>query len=169
MKHKTKLQTSRFDLACLGLCLAFGVILGTSVQAQKQTEPMKFTKTKSVAAQAIYREYRGVRLGMTIEETRTKLGDPVFKSDDQDVYVFSANETTQIVYNAKHKVTCISTDYLGGVGAPDYRTVVGTELETRANGSKYKMVRYETEGFWVSYNQSGTTVPTITVTIQAAP
>jgi hypothetical protein len=81
--------------------------------------------------------------------------------------VFSANETTQIVYNAKHKVSCISTDYLGGAGAPDYRTVVGAELETRPNGSKYKMVRYENEGFWVSYSQSGTTVPTITVTIQA--
>jgi hypothetical protein len=66
-------------------------------------------------------------------------------------------------------VTCISTDYLGGVGAPDYRTVVGTELETRPNGSKYKMVRYESDSFWVSYNQSGTTVPMVTVTIQAAP
>jgi len=164
MKHKTKLH---FERLCLRLCVAFFVILGTSAYAQRPTEQMKFTKTKSVETQSIYREYRGVRIGMTIEETRSKLGDPAFKSDDQDVYVFSENETAQIVYSAKRKVICISTDYLGGTGAPNYRTVVGAELETRPNGSRYKMVRYESEGFWVSYNESVTTVPTITVTIQA--
>ncbi len=37
---------------------------------------------------------------MTIEAARSKLGDPVLRSDEQDFYVFSANETAQIAYNA---------------------------------------------------------------------
>ena len=167
MNQETRFQTNGFKLLCLGVCLFFVVILATSSRAQTKTPQMKFNKTDSTETQTIYREYRGVRIGMTIEETRNKLGDPVFKSDDQDVYVFSANETAQIVYNTSHKVTCISTDYLGGVGAPNYRTVVGSELETRPNGSKYKMVHFTNEGFWVSYNQSAGNVPMITVTIQA--
>ena len=51
-----------------------------------------------------YREYRGVRLGMTAAETRAKLGTAALQSDDQDYYVISANETTQIMYNAAQKV-----------------------------------------------------------------
>jgi hypothetical protein len=48
----------------------------------------------------LYREYRGVRLGMTAAEVRTKLGEPAFKSDEQDFFVISTNETAQIAYNA---------------------------------------------------------------------
>ena len=167
MNQENRFQTYAFRVLCLGVCFLFVAILAVSSPAQTKTPQMKFNKTDSTETQSIYMEYRGVRIGMTIEETRNRLGDPVFKSDDQDVYVFSANETAQIVYNANHKVTCISTDYLGGVGAPNYRTVVGSELETRPNGSKYKMVHYNNEGFWVSYNQSAGNVPMVTVTIQA--
>ena len=165
MRTKTKPQTSKFKFLSLAIFLLAVAFLGTSSRGQAPST--KFAKATPASKQSIYREYRGVRIGMTIEEARSKLGDPVFKSDEQDVYVFSANETAQIAYNAKRKVVTISTDYLGGVGAPDYRTVVGSELETRPNGSKYKMVHYDNEGFWVSYNQSGMTVPTVTVTIQA--
>src|SRR5215213_2138565 len=55
--------------------------------------------------QPLYREYRGVRLGMTAEEARAKLGVPAMMSDEQDFYVFSANETAQIVYADKKVVT----------------------------------------------------------------
>src|SRR5690242_12543051 len=131
MKQEIKCQTRGLMVVGLGVCLLFVMVLAPSSRAQTKTTQMKFNKTESAETQKIYREYRGVRIGMTIAETRSKLGEPVFKSDDQDVYVFSASETTQIGYNAKHNVTCISTDYLGGVGAPDYRTVVGSELDTR--------------------------------------
>lgn len=114
-----------------------------------------------------YREYRGVRLGMTAAETRAKLGEPVFKSDDQDVYVFSANETTQIVYNSAQRVTTISTDYLGGVGAPDYRAVVGEGLLEKPDGSLFRMTMNDAERFWVTYNKSAATVPVVTITIGA--
>lgn len=112
-----------------------------------------------------YREYRGVHLGMTATEVRTKLGEPTLKSADQDFYVMSANETTQIAYDPAQKVVTISTDYAGGVGAPDYRSVVGEGLVERPDGSVFRMVMYDAEKLWVSYNKSTAAVPTVTVTI----
>lgn len=117
--------------------------------------------------QPIYREYRGVRLGMTAAETRAKLGEPAMKSNEQDFYVVSANETTQIAYDEFQKVVTISTDYSGGIGAPDYRMVVGDGmLLQKPDGSLFRMVQYKSEGMWVSYNRSGAAVPVVTVTIQ---
>src|SRR6185369_12039778 len=88
--------------------------------------------------QSPYREYRGIRLGMTAAETRAKLGEPAMKSDEQDFYVLSANETAQIVYIGQ-KVVTISTDYLGGVGAPDYKSVVSEALLQKPDGSWFRM------------------------------
>jgi hypothetical protein len=116
--------------------------------------------------QPLYREYRGVHLGMTATEARTKLGEPVMKSNEQDFYVLSANETAQIAYDNFQKVVTISTDYTGGVGAPDYRTVVGTGLLEKPDGSLFRMVHYDSQGFWVSYNKSTGMVPVVTITIQ---
>lgn len=115
----------------------------------------------------LYREYRGVHIGMTATETRAKLGEPTMKSDDQDFYVFSTNETAQIVYDNAQKVVTISADYMGGVGAPDSKAVVGEGLLQKPDGSLFRMVRFESEHFWVTYNKSATVVPTVTITIGA--
>lgn len=113
-----------------------------------------------------YREYRGVRLGMTAAEARAKLGTPVFKSDEQDYYVISASESAQIMYRDQ-KVFMISTDYTDGVGAPDFRSVVGERILQRPDGSLFSMVRYDAERFWVSYNKSTSVVPVVTITLGA--
>ena len=103
---------------------------------------------------------------MTAAEARAKLGEPAMKSDEQDFYVFSANETAQIVYAAQ-KVVTISTDYTGGIGAPDYKSVVGEGLLQRPDGSLFRMVLHDSERFWVSYNKSASEVPVVTITIGA--
>lgn len=115
----------------------------------------------------LYREYRGVTLGMTATEVRAKLGEPAMKSDEQDFYVVSSNETAQIAYNAAQKVMTISIDYTGGLGAPDYRNIVGEGLLEKPDGSVFRMVMYDSERFWVSYNKTATTVPIVTITIGA--
>ena len=105
---------------------------------------------------------------MTAGEVRGKLGDPALKSDEQDFFVISKNETAQIAYNAAQKVMTISTDYTDIAAAPDYRTVVGEgTLLSRPDGSVFKMVLNDSERFWVSYNKSATTVPIVTITIGA--
>jgi hypothetical protein len=161
MRHNTE----RFGIRPIELVFfALGVILLLilAIVAKGQTGHSQHPP----ASQALYTEYRGVRLGMTAEEARAKLGVPAMKSDEQDFYVFSANETAQIVY-ADQRVMTISTDYMGGIGAPDYRSVVGESLLQKPDGSLFRMVRYDSERFWVSYYKSASVVPTVTVTIGA--
>ena len=141
------------------------ILLLLGVIAKGQSTPG--LKSISQIQQQVYREYRGVRLGMTATEVRAKLGEPVLKSDEQDFYVVTPNETTQIAYSTAQKVVMISTDYTGGVGAPDYRAVVGEGLLQRPDGSVFRMVRYDSERFWVSYNKSATGAPIVTITLGA--
>jgi hypothetical protein len=122
---------------------------------------------KGQGPQPLYRDYRGVRLGMTAAEAREKLGTPVMMSNEQDYYVVSPNETAQVAYDAFQKVMTISTDYTGGAGAPDYKAVVGEGmLLQRPDGSLFRMVQYPSAGIWVSYNKSAGTVPVVTITMQ---
>jgi hypothetical protein len=140
------------------------LLLGAIASGQTKSEAMKVARGYTQVQQPLYKEYRGVRLGMTAAETRAKLGEPAMKSDEQDFYVFSANETAQIVYTGQ-KVVTISTDYSGGVGAPDYKSVVGENLLQKPDGSLFKMVLYDSERFWVSYYKSASVEPVVTITI----
>jgi hypothetical protein len=167
---KDKLQSRVVKFSYLVVCSIL-VLVGIAV-ANGQTQianKANITKFHSVEVQQpIYREYRGVRLNMTIEEARAKLGAAQFRSDDLDYYIFSTSESAQIAYKA-NKVVTISVDFTAGVGAPDYKTVVGTGLLLeRTDGSSYRMVEYDAEGFWVSYNKSAGTVPVITITLQVS-
>ncbi len=116
--------------------------------------------------QPLYSDYKGVRLGMTPEEVRARLGKPTQTDADQDYYVILEKETVQLAYDRAHKVNAISIDYLGGIGAPDYKAVVGPDVEVKPDGSIYQMVLYDKLGFWVSYHRSAGNVPVVTVTIQ---
>jgi hypothetical protein len=139
------------------------LLLLVGAVATGQAQAKKIAMGNSQVQQPLYREYRGVRLGMTAAEARAKLGEPAMKSDDQDFYIFSATETAQIVYSAQ-KVVTISTDYAGGV-VPDFKSVVGDNLEQRPDGSLFRMVLYDSEHFWVSYNKSASAMPVVTITI----
>ncbi len=145
------------------VCVIAG--LSTSANAQTLKGGATFINDTPIL-QPLYSEYKGVRLGMTAPETRAKLGTPALKHVDQDYYVFSDNETAQIGYDTEHKVVTISVDYLGGIGAPDHKAIVGGELAISASGSLYRMVRYESLGFWVSYNLTNGPMPMVTITIQ---
>lgn len=154
---------------CFAVFCLFGAYVGTMTNAQAQKARPKAASafTGSAATQQPqYSDYKGVRIGMSTNEARAKLGQPAQVIDDQDFYVVSQTETVQVFYDAAHKVTAISIDYLGGTSAPDYRAVVGADIQVNPDGSMYKLVRYEQLGFWVSYNRSASVVPIITVTIQ---
>jgi len=161
--HKHRIGIIELTYLLIGILLL--LLLGTVAKGQSETPATKVSKAHAQIQQPLYREYRGVRLGMTLAEARAKLGEPAMKSDEQDFFVFSANETAQIAYTAQ-KVVTISTDYTGGVGAPDYRSVVGEGLLLqRPDGSLFRMVLYDSEHFWVSYNKSATVMPFVTITI----
>ena len=162
-KHKTGLVELTYLLIGALLLLLLGVI----AKGQTTAPAPRAVRAHSQMRQPLYREYRGVRLGMTATEARAKLGEPVMKSNEQDYFVVSTSETTQIVYDTFQKVVTISTDYIGGVGAPEYRAVLGEGmLLQRPDGSLFRMVQYESAGMWVSYNKSAGVVPVVTITMQ---
>lgn len=144
------------------LVIAFGFVLSANGQTQKA----KFTPAQPAAQQPLYTDFKGARLGMTADEVRAKLGNPVLKDDELDYFVFSDTVTAQVAYDKTLKAKAISVDYAGGAGAPEAVAVVGGQLETRADGSMYKIVRYEGQGFWVSYNRTAGPIVTVSITIQ---
>jgi hypothetical protein len=116
---------------------------------------------------AAFKEYRGIQLGMLADEVRKKLGSPKDKGDEQDFFVFNETETAQIVYDQAHKVITISADFMtAGNDVPTAKKVFGSDVEAKADGSIYKMVRFTKAGYWLSYNRTSGTSPLTTVTIQ---
>lgn len=171
MLHKT---CSRFGfklrnislLAVVCLCVAL-----TASVAQAQKAKPKTANATAAAPRAedepCFREYRGVQIGMSIDEARQKLGTPKEQADELDLYSFSDKESAQVYYDkSTKKVTAVSVDYAGGVGAPECKVVVGSDVEARSDGSKFKMMRYPKAGYWVSYNRTAGDTPIVTVTMQ---
>lgn len=141
------------------------LVLVWGANAQAQTSRAAVNAVAVVIQQPLYTEYKGVRLGMTAQEVRTKLGNPAFMDKELGYFVFSETETVQIGYDAAGKVKTISVDYLNGTGAPEPRAIVGAEPETRENGSLYKVVYYDKQGFSVSYSRTAGPVIIVTITI----
>ena len=165
--ERSGLTLSHWFFFLVGVILLL-LLVALVANGQSELRTLRTDRAHAQLPQALYREYRGIRLGMTAVEVRAKLGEPAMKSDEQDYYVISATETVQIAYNAVQKVVTISTDYTSGVAAPDYRSVVGDGLLLeKPDGSLFRMARYDSEHFWVTYNKSAATVPVVTITISA--
>jgi len=142
------------------------LVLVWGVNAQAQKSRAAVSTPSAVTQQPLYTEYKGVRLGMTAQEVKTKLGNPTFLDKELGYFILSATETVQIGFDAAGKARVISVDYLNGTGAPEPRAIVGAELETKENGSLYKVVYYESRGFWVSYGRTAGPVLIVSITIQ---
>jgi hypothetical protein len=143
------------------IVIMLSALAAAVVNGQKARSP---AAAVSVGQQPLFSEYKGIRLGMTTEAVRAKLGDPTQKASDQDYYVFSDTESAQFAYDATHKLVTISIDYTAN--APDYRNIIGPSIDEMTDGSLYKLVRYEAQKFWVSYNRTAGASPIVTITIQ---
>jgi hypothetical protein len=114
-----------------------------------------------------FSDFKGVRIGMPTEEVRKKLGSPRDKGDEQDFYVFNDTQAVQIFYDKAKTVMAISIDFMSGANQiPAAKDVIGSELEAKADGSAYKMVRYPKAGYWVSYSRTAGKDATTTITMQ---
>ncbi len=115
----------------------------------------------------LFHEYRSVQIGMTTEEVRKKLNNPSDKSDEQDFFIFSDNESAQVFYDKSHKVFAISVNFLSDArDLPTAKAVFGADIAPKPDGSIYKMVRYPKAGCWVSFSRTDGDSPLTTVTVQ---
>lgn len=113
-----------------------------------------------------FHEYKGVRIGMTADEARKKLGNPTDKSDRQDYYALNDNESCEVYYDDTQKVYAVKVTYLGGNAIPEPKKILGIEADSKQDGSLYKMMRFPKVGYWVSYTRTAGDSPMTLVTMQ---
>ena len=118
-----------FSLSRLCLLAVFALCLAPAAFAQDE-------ETKD----PVFREFKGVRIGMSADECRAKLGAPTDKGDAQDFYAVSEKPTPKSVF--------------------------GADIEAKADGSLYKMVRYPKAGYWLSYSRTPGDSPMVIITMQ---
>ena len=143
-KNRNSIAASLFKVCC-SLLLVLWVMTGSS---QAQTDSKKATP--------VLQDYKGVKIGMKVDEVREKLGKA--KNEDKDglVYTFSDYETVQIVLDGEQKVRTISIMYDADFQKPlKFEDVFGksVEPEKQAGGAIYKLISYPDSGYWVSYNR----------------
>ncbi len=158
-------------LPAIVIILAVSVVNGQTMSSRSTQEEVATVTNPSasnsaMANVAVFKDYRGVTIGMTADEVRSKL-DRIKEGDRQDFLVFSERETAQIFYDDQGKVMAVSIDYFGDKSnAPTPEAVLGTTLSAKADGSMYQLNRYPDAGYWVSYNRTAGDKPIITITMQ---
>jgi hypothetical protein len=145
----------------------------TDASAKPATQVASTPAAETVGAKAVveplYREYRGVTLGMSAKDVRAKLGKPEEKSDVMDFYVFNDRERARVYYT-DGKATAVIATYVGkDAGAPAPAAVLGTEIDAKPDGSMYMMTPYKQAGYWVAYSRTPGDSPLVMITMQKTP
>ena len=136
--------------------------------AGASTTPVKTVNPSVHPAPApVFTDYKGVSVGMSAEDVRSKLDHLKEKDKLQDFFVFSDNESAQVFYDDKGKVKAIAVTYIGDDhNAPSPKAVLGEEIQVKPDGSVYELKRYPAAGYWVAYSRTAGNDPVITVTVQ---
>jgi hypothetical protein len=145
----------------------------TEAPAKSDTQVASAPAGETVAAKAapepLYREYRGVTLGMSASDVRARLGKPEEKSDVMDFYVFNDRERARVYYTAG-KASAVIATYIGkDAAAPAPAEVLGAEVEAKPDGSMYRMTQYPQAGYWVAYSRTPGDAPLVMITMQKTP
>ena len=174
-------RTRSFIYSTLLLLSAVAVLVIASVSTasaqtpEPQSAPQEVAKASSNAATTnaaaanlpVFKDYRGVQIGMSADEVRKKLDRLKDGGLGQDFFAYSEGESAQIYYDKERKVIAVSVDYFGGdANAPSASAVLGEELQAKPDGSMYQLKRYPDAGYWVSYNRTAGDKPIITITMQ---
>lgn len=115
----------------------------------------------------VFKDYRGVQIGMSADDVRKKLNGVKDGGPGQDFFSYSERESAQIYYDSNRKVMAVSVDYFGAESnAPLPTAVLGEDLQAKPDGSMYQLKRYPDAGYWVSYNRTAGDKPIVTITMQ---
>jgi len=135
--------------------------------AEKTASAKPAAPATAAAPEPLFREYKGVRVGLSAEEVRAKLGKPAEKSDEMDFFVFSDRERARVHYDKDGKAHAVIVTYIGeNSGAPAPAAILGTEIEAKPDGSMYRMVTYPQAGYWLAYSRVPGESPMVIITMQ---
>ena len=138
-------------------------------QTQVASTPSGETAAAKASPEPLYREYRGVTLGMSAADVRAKLGKPQEKSDVMDFFVFNERERARVYYT-DGKASAVIATYIGkDAAAPAPAAVLGAEVEAKPDGSMYRMTPYPQAGYWVAYSRTPGDSPMVIITMQKTP
>lgn len=175
MTNLTKRAATRLvhGLTLLAAMMVMGATLATAQEATQVAATPAGVEAKSTkatpSATPVFTEYRGVRVGMSVDEVRGKLGKPEEKFDEFDIFAFSDKERARVYYDKGKKARAISVTYVGTASAPKPADVIGTEVESKEDGSMHKLVTYPQAGYWVSYSRTAGDSPLVMITMQKTP
>ena len=146
--------------------IAFGQANNAQNQTMAQTETPKAETPKAVMM-PLLQSYKEIKIGMTADEVKDKLGKPETSNDTSFYYEFSDKESVQIGLDADKKVRVISITY-SDENAPKPEDVFGKEktVTPDADGKIYEIVNYPEMGYWVAYSKTGGKNAMIFVTMQ---
>ena len=153
------------------LTFAVASFLASDISASSNTSGAVVRPTPSPEqTKALYDSYHGVTVGMTAADARAKLGEASQRSNSGDYYTISPTESVQVLYDKEQKVRSITINYSGSLKmAPSPKDVLGEDVKKEQDGSIYKLVRYPSAGFWVSYNRTAGGDAIVVITLQKMP
>jgi hypothetical protein len=133
-----------------------------------QTTGTQAAQTASApAAEPLYSEFKGVRIGTSQTEARKKLGNPEVKSKEMDIFSFSDKQRARVAYDANGNAVAVVVTYIGkNADAPAPKLILGTDADSKPDGSLYKIVYYPKAGYWVSYSRTAGDEPMTFITMQ---
>lgn len=148
---------------------AFGQTTETKPNKMTTRTEMQKTETPKAVMMPVLQNYKDVKIGMTADDVRDKLGKAKIDNKDGFYYQINDAEMAQIRLDKDKKVRLISITYTSdNENTPKFEDVFGTDVkaEPGANGKIYKLVNYRVAGYWVAYSRTAGDKPTVTVTMQ---
>lgn len=158
----------------LAIVMAVSLVLCASTRAQadamtSNTNPQSRQENVAENDPAIdptFKDYKGVRIGMSADEVAEKLGEPAVKDKNEEVFLISDFEMVQVSYDKDGAVTAVSITYSAEhSNPPTALAVLGEDVPADAEGRIYKLTRYPALGYWVAYSRTSGEAPVVSVTM----
>ena len=138
---------------------------GEKTAAAQATRPQ--AGVAAPADEPLYTEFKGVRLGASQDEARKRLGTPQEKDKTQDFFLLSDRQRARVYYDDKGAVSAIIVTYVGkSPEVPTPESILGSGVESKQDGSMYKLVNYPKAGYWVAYSRTPGDEPLTIITMQ---
>ncbi len=155
--------------AVLALALAWSTAPQAAAQqvaAAQTDEAAEGSAGEASMVAPLVTEYKGVRIGMTADEARERLGGSDAVKEKRDVFLVSDDEMAQLFFDREGKLQAVVVTYLPKSDSPAATAVLGVEVPAGADGRVYRLIRYPEAGYWVAYNRTAGDSPIVTVTMK---